>query len=66
MKIMAFSDMHGRGFLAASALIDKHQPNWVICCGDMLPDFIPRPANSRLSSDRTIDPPNDTNIDPLG
>jgi len=54
VKIMAFSDMHGRGFLAASALIDKHQPNWVICCGDMLPDFIPRPANSRLLAQQSF------------
>lgn len=48
MRILAFSDLHGDGFLAASDLIDRHHPEWVVCCGDMLPDFNQRPANLRL------------------
>ena len=49
-RILAFSDLHGDGFQAASALIDTHRPDWVITCGDMLPDFHQRPSNYRLKA----------------
>lgn len=48
MRILAFSDLHGGGFQEASALIDQRHPDWIITCGDMLPDFNQRPANYRL------------------
>jgi len=54
LRILAFSDLHGSGFLAASALIDRHQPNWVICVGDLLPDFSQRPVNSRLLAQQSF------------
>ena len=34
--------------MEASALIDRHRPDWIVTCGDMLPDFQQRPPNSRL------------------
>ncbi len=48
VRILAFSDLHGGGFMEASALIDRHRPDWIVTCGDMLPDFQQRPPNSRL------------------
>jgi|GEM_PF-1301535 len=48
MKILAFSDLHGNGFHEASSLIDQLRPDWIVSCGDLLPDFSQRPANYRL------------------
>lgn len=48
MRILTFSDLHGDGFQDASSLIDQHRPDWIITCGDMLPDFHQVPANLRL------------------
>jgi len=39
MKILHFSDLHGRHTKAAEQLIDTHAPNWIVLTGDMLPDF---------------------------
>lgn len=54
MRILAFSDLHGNGFYEASSLIDQHRPNWIITCGDMLPDFSQRPANYRLMAQQVF------------
>lgn len=39
MKILAFSDLHGRGYNQAAALIERHRPDWIVLLGDILPDF---------------------------
>jgi Icc-related predicted phosphoesterase len=39
MKILAFSDLHGHWYQASKALIDRHQPDWIVLLGDILPDF---------------------------
>lgn len=54
MKILAFSDLHGSGFQEAGRLIDLHRPEWVVLCGDMLPDFNQRLVGARLDAQRTF------------
>jgi Icc-related predicted phosphoesterase len=39
LRILACSDLHGKGFKAAARLIDEHRPDWIVLCGDLLPDF---------------------------
>jgi Icc-related predicted phosphoesterase len=39
MKILAFSDLHGRHYATAFDLIQMHQPDWIVLLGDILPDF---------------------------
>jgi len=39
MKILALSDLHGRWYKQAGALIRLHDPDWIVLLGDMLPDF---------------------------
>jgi Icc-related predicted phosphoesterase len=39
MKILHFSDLHGRHTGLAERLIARHEPDWVVLTGDMLPDF---------------------------
>ena len=39
LRILAFSDLHGSCFQEASNLIDETRPDWIVLCGDMLPDF---------------------------
>ena len=36
MRILHFSDLHGRAFAAAGALVARHQPDWIVLSGDML------------------------------
>jgi len=36
--ILAFSDLHGQMFEEASSLIDEARPDWIVLCGDLLPD----------------------------
>jgi Icc-related predicted phosphoesterase len=39
IRILAFSDLHGRCYPEAAALIEAHKPQWIVLCGDMVPDF---------------------------
>lgn len=39
LRILAFSDLHGKCFREASSLIDDTRPDWIVLCGDILPDF---------------------------
>jgi len=39
LRILALADLHGRCFKEASSLIDQERPDWIVLCGDMLPDF---------------------------
>jgi len=39
MKLLAFSDLHGRYLSLAASLIETHAPDWVVLLGDILPDF---------------------------
>lgn len=39
MRILVFSDLHGQGYRKAGALVEALAPDWVVVCGDMLPDF---------------------------
>ena len=39
MKILHFSDLHGRHMKAAEKLIDTHAPDWIVLTGDILPEF---------------------------
>jgi len=39
MKILHFSDLHGRHMLAAKMIIDHHRPDWIVLTGDIVPDF---------------------------
>ena len=50
MRILVFSDLHGNGFTAAERLTAELQPDWVVLCGDMLPDFRNRPDDKRLDA----------------
>jgi len=50
MRILVFSDLHGNGFTAAERLTAELQPDWVVLCGDMLPDFSNRPDDKRLDA----------------
>lgn len=47
MRILAFSDLHGQGYRRAGELIAAHGPDWVVVCGDMLPDFNRIPGRER-------------------
>jgi len=38
-RLLAFSDLHGKWFKEASAVIDQTRPDWIVLCGDLLPDF---------------------------
>ncbi|WP_005032761.1 metallophosphoesterase family protein [Holophaga foetida] len=53
LRILAFADLHGKGFKEASDIIDDTRPDWIILCGDILPDF-PRISGqtSRLEAQR--------------
>ena len=50
MRILVFSDLHGNGFTEAERLTAELEPDWVVLCGDMLPDFNNRPSNKRLDA----------------
>ena len=39
MKILHFSDLHGRHTREAERLIASHAPDWIVLTGDILPDF---------------------------
>jgi len=39
MRILHFSDLHGRHTSAVGHLIARHEPDWVVLTGDILPDF---------------------------
>jgi len=39
LRLLAFSDLHGTCFRQAAALIDARRPDWIVLCGDLLPDF---------------------------
>ena len=39
LRILALSDLHGKCFPEASDLIDRERPDWIVLCGDLLPDF---------------------------
>ena len=39
IRILAFSDLHGKFFKEAARLIDDKRPDWIVLCGDILPDF---------------------------
>jgi len=39
LRLLAFSDLHGACYKEAAALIDAQRPDWIVLCGDMLPDF---------------------------
>ena len=53
MKILHFSDLHGRHTKVAERLIDTHAPGWIVLTGDILPEF-PRISGrgNRLSAQR--------------
>jgi len=53
MKILHFSDLHGRHTKSAERLIDTHAPDWIVLTGDILPEF-PRISGrgSRLGAQR--------------
>ena len=50
MRFLVFSDLHGNGFTEAECLTAELQPDWVVLCGDMLPDFSNRPDDKRLGA----------------
>lgn len=53
LRILAFSDLHGEGFQEASRVIDDSRPDWIVLCGDMLPDFgVISGEGSRLEAQR--------------
>jgi len=39
LRLLAFSDLHGGSFREAGELIDAHRPDWIVLCGDLLPDY---------------------------
>lgn len=39
LRSLAFTDLHGRTYREASNLIDDLRPDWIVLCGDILPDF---------------------------
>ncbi len=39
MRLLHFSDLHGRQTAEAEGLIAQHKPDWIVLTGDMLPDF---------------------------
>ena len=39
LRILALSDLHGQCFKEAAGIIDAHRPDWIVLCGDMVPDF---------------------------
>lgn len=39
MLVLALSDLHGKDFQSVSDLIDRSKPDWIVLCGDILPDF---------------------------
>src|SRR5208283_4675631 len=53
LRILVFSDLHGQHFKAASDLIDDMRPEWIVLCGDILPDYSMIPGQqSRLEAQR--------------
>ena len=50
MRFLVFSDLHGNGFTEAERLTAELQPDWVVLCGDMLPDFNNCPEDKRLEA----------------
>lgn len=53
MKILHFSDLHGRHTQTAQRLIQTHAPDWIVLTGDILPDFyMVSGRESRLSNQR--------------
>lgn len=39
MRILAFSDLHGRNYKKSAQLIKLLRPDWIVLLGDILPDF---------------------------
>ncbi len=39
LRLLAFADLHGKGYPAAERLIDEYRPDWLVLLGDILPDF---------------------------
>jgi len=39
LRILVFSDLHGKCFQEAASVIDEQRPDWIVLCGDLLPDF---------------------------
>ena len=55
LRILVFADLHGEGFQEASSLIDDTRPDWVVLCGDILPDFgMISGKESRLEAQRNF------------
>ena len=53
MRILAFSDLHGRHYREANKLINSLAPDWIVLLGDILPDFSRvAGAGNRLSCQR--------------
>jgi len=53
LRILAFSDLHGKGFKEATLLVDETHPDWIVLCGDLLPDFsMISGRESRLAAQR--------------
>jgi Icc-related predicted phosphoesterase len=52
-RLLAFSDLHGKCFKEAAAIVDQTRPDWIVLCGDLLPDFRMIPGQeSRLVAQR--------------
>jgi Icc-related predicted phosphoesterase len=54
VRILAFSDLHGHAFHEAERLVALHRPDWLVLCGDMLPDFNQRPEANRTEAQRSF------------
>ncbi len=53
LRILAFSDLHGACLREAGQLIDETRPDWIVLCGDILPDFgMVSGRESRLEAQR--------------
>jgi len=50
VRILAFSDLHGDGFLGVAGLVAAHRPDWIVLCGDLLPDFTNLRPHLRLGA----------------
>ena len=50
-SILACADLHGQAFQKVSDVLDEARPDWIILCGDILPDFKAVPwRESRLKA----------------
>jgi Icc-related predicted phosphoesterase len=53
LRILVLSDLHGLHYKTASDLIDNMHPDWIVLCGDLLPDFAKIPGvGNRLQAQR--------------